>query len=200
LQADEVAEAISGPDGTGGLRMLAFRGEYRQLSASRSHLVRTLIYPVPDPLFPFLGVHFTRGIDGRVHVGPNAVFAFAREGYRWRRIDGRHLRQTFGFPGFRAFARKNWRYGVGEMARSLSTRRFTSVAQQLVPALERSDLQPAPSGVRAQAITADGDLVDDFAFRRVGRAVHVLNAPSPAATASLEIGGVIAGRLGLDEL
>jgi L-2-hydroxyglutarate oxidase len=200
LHADDVAVAISGPDGAGGLRVLAFRGEYRELIRSRSHLVQTLIYPVPDPLFPFLGVHFTRGIDGRVHVGPNAVFAFAREGYRWRRIDGRHMRQTFGFAGFRAFARKHWRYGVGEMTRSLSPRRFTAAAKQLVPAIERTDLEPAPAGVRAQAITADGELVDDFAFRRVGRALHVLNAPSPAATASLEIGAVIAGRLGLDEL
>jgi L-2-hydroxyglutarate oxidase len=200
LHADEVALAVSGPDGAGGLRVLAFRGEYRELISSRSHLVRTLIYPVPDPLFPFLGVHFTHGINGRVHVGPNAVFAFAREGYRWRRIDGHHLRKTFAFPGFRAFARKHWRYGMGEMARSVSPRRFTAAAKLLVPAIERTDLEPAPAGVRAQAITADGELVDDFAFRHVGRAVHVLNAPSPAATASLEIGAVVAGQLGLDEL
>ena len=200
LHADEVARAISGPAGAGGMRVIAFRGEYRSMVPSREHLVRGLVYPVPDPQFPFLGVHLTRGIDGHVHVGPNAVLAFAREGYEWRRVDLRHLRDTFAFSGFRRFARRHWRFGVDEMARSLSSRRFTAAVRRLLPEIERADLAPAPSGVRAQAIGADGELVDDFAIHTVGRAVHVLNAPSPAATASLEIGATIASRLGLETL
>ncbi len=200
LHADEVARAISGPDGDAGVRVIAFRGEYRELVPSRAHLVRGLVYPVPDPEFPFLGVHLTRGIDGHVHVGPNAVLAFAREGYEWRRVDVRHLRQTFAFSGFRRFAIHHWKFGVDEMTRSLSRRRFTAVARRLLPEIHREDLAPAPSGVRAQAIGSDGELIDDFAIHTSGRAVHVLNAPSPAATASLEIGATIAERLGLDDL
>jgi L-2-hydroxyglutarate oxidase LhgO len=195
LHADEVAEAISGPAGSDGMRVIAFRGEYRSVVPSRAHLVRGLVYPVPDPQFPFLGVHLTRGIDGHVHVGPNAVLAFAREGYTWRSLDARHLRETFGFKGFRHFARQNWRFGVDEMARSVSRRRFTTAVRRLLPEIERADLAPSPAGVRAQAIRANGELVDDFAIHTAGRAVHVLNAPSPAATASLEIGKVIAARL-----
>jgi L-2-hydroxyglutarate oxidase len=195
LHADEVATTISGPGGAGDLRVIAFRGEYRELAPTRSHLVRTLVYPVPDPQFPFLGVHLTRGIDGGVHVGPNAVLALAREGYAWRRVDMKHLRETFGFSGFRRFGRATRRFGVDEMVRSLSRRRFTAAVKQLVPEIERTDLSPAPAGVRAQAIDAKGHLVDDFAIRKVGRALHVLNAPSPAATASLEIGASIAARL-----
>ncbi|HTK15745.1 MAG TPA: L-2-hydroxyglutarate oxidase [Acidimicrobiia bacterium] len=197
LHADEVAKAVSGPDGAGDLRVIAFRGEYRELAPTRSHLVRTLVYPVPDPQFPFLGVHLTRGVDGVVHVGPNAVLALAREGYSWRRVDVRHLRATFGFSGFRRFARANWRFGIDEMVRSVSARRFAAAVRRLVPEIERADLTPARAGVRAQAIGADGSLVDDFAIRSVGRALHVLNAPSPAATASLEIGASIAARLDL---
>ncbi len=198
LHADEVARSISGPEAVSDIRVVAFRGEYHELVPSRAHLVRGLVYPVPDPQFPFLGVHLTRGIDGHVHVGPNAVFAFAREGYQWRRIDIRHLRQTVAFSGFRRFAAHNWRFGVDEVARSVSVRRFAKAARRLVPELERADLTRAPSGVRAQAIGADGELIDDFAIFTVGRAVHVLNAPSPAATASLEIGAEIARRLELD--
>jgi L-2-hydroxyglutarate oxidase len=197
LHADQVARAISGPDGSGGMRVIAFRGEYRSLVPSRTHLVRGLVYPVPDPQFPFLGVHLTRGIDSHVHVGPNAVLAFAREGYKWRSFDARHLRDTFGFSGFRKFAAHHWRFGIDEMARSLSKRRFSKAVRRLVPEIEEADLEPAPAGVRAQAIGADGELVDDFAIHTTGRAVHVLNAPSPAATASLEIGKVIAERLAL---
>jgi L-2-hydroxyglutarate oxidase len=199
LYADEVARSVSGPDGAGDLRVIAFRGEYRELVPSRSHLVRTLVYPVPDPRFPFLGVHLTRGVDGHVHVGPNAVLALAREGYEWTQIDPRHLWRTVGFAGFRRFARHHWRFGLDEMARSMSLRRFTSVVRRLVPEIERADLMAAPAGVRAQALGPDGELVDDFAFRSVGRALHVLNAPSPAATASLEIGVTIARRLELDD-
>jgi L-2-hydroxyglutarate oxidase len=195
LHADEVAEAVSGPDGSDGMRVVAFRGEYRSVVPSRSHLVRGLVYPVPDPRFPFLGVHLTRGIDGQVHVGPNAVLAFAREGYTWRSLDARNLRATFAFPGFRRFAARNWRFGIDEMARSLSRRRFTAAVRRLLPEIERADLVPAPAGVRAQAIRRNGELVEDFAIHTTGRAVHVLNAPSPAATASLEIGAVIAGQL-----
>jgi L-2-hydroxyglutarate oxidase len=198
LHADHVARAISGEAGAAGLRVVAFRGEYKELTPTRAHLVQGLVYPVPDPQFPFLGVHLTRGIDQHVHVGPNAVLAFAREGYAWRVLDGRHLRQTFAFPGFRRFARRHWRFGVDEMTRSLSARRFTASVRRLVPEITKDDLVAAPSGVRAQAIGADGELVDDFAIRRVGRAVHVLNAPSPAATASLEIGRSIAERLDLE--
>jgi len=150
---------------------------------------------VPDPQFPFLGVHLTRGIDSHVHVGPNAVLAFAREGYKWRVFDARHMRDTFAFSGFRKFATHHWRFGIDEMARSVSKRRFSKAVRRLVPEIEDTDLEPAPAGVRAQAIGADGELVDDFAIHTVGRAVHVLNAPSPAATASLEIGKVIAERL-----
>jgi L-2-hydroxyglutarate oxidase len=200
LHADEVARAISGPEGAGGVRVIAFRGEYRELVPTRAHLVRGLVYPVPDPQFPFLGVHLTRGIDGHVHVGPNAVLAFAREGYEWREVDFRHLRDTFAFAGFRRFAFRHWRFGLDEMTRSMSSRRFTAAVRRLVPEVQRADLAHAPSGVRAQAIGADGELIDDFSIHSVGRAVHVLNAPSPAATASLEIGAAIAARLGLDSL
>jgi (S)-2-hydroxyglutarate dehydrogenase len=198
LHADEVARAVSGPDGAGGMRVIAFRGEYRELVPARAHLVRGLVYPVPDPQYPFLGVHLTRGIHGDVHVGPNAVLAFAREGYQWRTLDRRHLADTFRFPGFRRFAARNWRFGMGEMARSLSARRFTAAVRHMLPEVQAADLAPAPAGVRAQALTPAGDLVDDFAIHTVGRAVHVLNAPSPAATASLEIGREIATRLELD--
>lgn len=198
LQADRVAVAISGPDGAAGLSIVPFRGEYFELIPERAHLVRTLIYPVPDPQFPFLGVHLTRGIDRHVHVGPNAVLALAREGYSWGRIDVSDLRETLGFPGFRKLARHYWRYGAAEMARSVSKRRFTHALARLVPEVTGSDLVHSPAGVRAQAVGADGNLVDDFAFRQIGRALHVLNAPSPAATASLEIGRTIAARLALD--
>jgi L-2-hydroxyglutarate oxidase len=198
LHADRIARAVSGPDGSNGLRIIPFRGEYCELVPERSGLVNHLIYPVPDPQFPFLGVHLTRGVDGRVHIGPNAVLALAREGYSWRRVAFVDLRETFRSRGFRKLARRYWRYGLGEMSRSVSKRRFTRAIQRLVPEVRRVDLERAPAGVRAQAITADGELVDDFAFHRVGRALHVLNAPSPAATAALEIGRAIADRLALD--
>jgi L-2-hydroxyglutarate oxidase len=198
LHADEVARIVSGDDAVAGVRVVAFRGEYRELVPQRSDLVRALVYPVADPAYPFLGVHLTRGIDGHVHVGPNAVLAFAREGYQWRRINPRHLSATLTFPGFRRFARKHWKFGLDEMARSVSKRRFTAAAQRLVPELTADDLVVAPAGVRAQAIGRDGELLDDFVIRSTGRAVHVLNAPSPAATASLEIGKEIASRLDLN--
>jgi L-2-hydroxyglutarate oxidase len=197
LHADRIATAVSGPGGANGLRIIPFRGEYCELVPERSSLVCNLIYPVPDPRFPFLGVHLTRGIDGQVHIGPNAVLAFAREGYSWGRIALADVRETLRSRGFRKLAARYWRYGAGEMSRSISKRRFTAAIQRLVPEVRLDDLERAPAGVRAQAITADGELVDDFAFHQVGRALHVLNAPSPAATAALEIGRAIAARLDL---
>lgn len=199
LQADRVAVAISGPGADAGLCIIPFRGEYFGLTERRADLVRTLIYPVPDPQFPFLGVHLTRGIDGHVHVGPNAVLALAREGYSWRRVELADVRDTIRFRGFRRLAARYWRYGAAEMARSISRRHFTRALQRLVPEVSVADLEPAAAGVRAQAVAADGTLVDDFAFHEVGRALHVLNAPSPAATASLEIGAAITARLALTD-
>lgn len=193
LQADRVAAAGgAAPDD---LRIVPFRGEYYELVRHRRQLVRNLVYPVPDPRFPFLGVHLTRGIDGGVHAGPNAVLATAREGYRWRDVEPAELRELVAFPGMRRLARAHWRTGAHEVLRSLMKRRFVADLQRLVPDLVVSDLEEAPAGVRAQAVRVDGSLVDDFAFRDAPRALHVLNAPSPAATASLEIGKVIAARV-----
>jgi (S)-2-hydroxyglutarate dehydrogenase len=197
LASDRVAHVTGDPSTT---TILPFRGEYHELVASRRHLVRGLIYPVPDPRFPFLGVHLTRTIDGRVHLGPNAVLALAREGYRWRDIDVTDLRTMAGDPATWRLARRYWRTGAGEIVRSLSRRRFLRALQRLVPDLALDDLVPAGSGVRAQAVRPDGTLLDDFAFAGGAtpggaRIVHVLNAPSPAATASLAIGRVVADRL-----
>lgn len=197
LHADVVARAISGPDGDGGLRIVPFRGEYFELAQSKTHLVRSLIYPVPDPEFPFLGVHLTRGVNGRIHAGPNAVLALAREGYDWWTVDPRHLAGLAQYTGFRKLAARHWKYGLDEMFRSVSRRRFTAALQRLVPKIEIGDLEPAPAGVRAQAVARDGSLVDDFAFVQRGPVLHVMNAPSPAATASLEIGRMIVERLAL---
>jgi (S)-2-hydroxyglutarate dehydrogenase len=176
-------------------RIIPFRGEYAQLRAERTHLVRGLIYPVPDPQFPFLGVHLTRMIDGTVHAGPNAVLALAREGYSWGRINVRDLGQSLSYPGLRKLARKHLRYGIGEVTRSLSRRRFADSVAELVPEVTKADLEPAGAGVRAQAIRPDGGLVDDFLIVRADRQVHVLNAPSPAATSSLAIAQHIVGQL-----
>jgi L-2-hydroxyglutarate oxidase LhgO len=194
LQADRIARAM-GATGLDGVRIVPFRGEYFELVSERAHLVRGLIYPVPDPHLPFLGVHLTRGIDGHVHVGPNAVLAMAREGYSWRAVSGADLMETARFAGFRRLAAAQWRSGVHEVVRSLSRRSFTRTVQRLVPDVQRSDLRRARAGVRAQAVLADGTLADDFLFHRDGRVLHVINAPSPAATASLEIGRIIAGTL-----
>ncbi len=192
LHADVLARmAGADPD----VRIVPFRGEYLELVPSRRHLVRNLVYPVPDPRFPFLGVHFTRMVDGSVHAGPNAVLALAREGYRWRDVDRAELRELAGFDGLRRLARQHWRTGSGEMIRSVSTRAMLGRLRRLIPELERSDLVPAGAGVRAQAVRPDGTLVDDFVIERTGSVVHVLNAPSPAATASLAIGRRIAGLL-----
>ena len=158
-------------------------------------VVRALVYPVPNPAFPFLGVHLTRMLDGSLHVGPNAVLALAREGYRWRDFSGEHLRRLAHEPGLRALAKKYWRPGAGELARSALKPLFVRAARQLVPEMSGSDLRRAEAGVRAQAVRPDGTLVDDFLIVEDTHWVHVLNAPSPAATASLLIGQNIAERV-----
>jgi L-2-hydroxyglutarate oxidase len=177
------------------LRILPFRGEYYTLRDSARHLVRHLIYPVPDPSFPFLGVHFTRMIDGAVECGPNAVLAFAREGYTKTTVRPGELVETLTWPGFRKVARKYWRTGLGEYQRSFSKRAFVRALQRLVPEVTEGDLVPAPAGVRAQACDRDGNLLDDFAIRETARVFNVCNAPSPAATASLAIGSYLASRV-----
>jgi L-2-hydroxyglutarate oxidase len=175
--------------------IVPFRGEYYELKPSARRLVTSMIYPVPDPRLPFLGVHLTRGIDGTVHVGPNAVPALAVEGYRWRDVDPRYLRELLTFPGTRHLARRYWRTGIGELRRSVSKGAFAREVRRLVPDVTADMLQRAPSGVRAQALERQGGLVDDFTFRCSNRIVHVDNAPSPAATASLAIGAHIAAML-----
>ena len=189
LHCDEIARDTGDEPGA---RIVPFRGEYYELA--RPELVRGLVYPVPDPAFPFLGVHLTRGIDGGVHVGPNAVPALAREGYDWRTVRPRELGATLAWPGSWQLARRHWRYGTGELHRSLSKQAFTRAVRRLLPAVREDDLIPAPAGVRAQAVLRDGALVDDFLIQETPRAVHVLNAPSPAATASLPIGREVARR------
>ena len=181
--------------------IVPFRGEYYDLIPERSSLVRSLIYPVPDPRFPFLGVHFTRRISGSVDAGPNAVLAFRREGYKRTDFNLRDLGSSLIFPGFWRMAAKNWRSGLDEFHRSFSKSAFVRALERLVPEVRDEDLVPGGSGVRAQALTRDGALVDDFQFVPSGRMLHVLNVPSPAATASLLIGRTIvstaADRLGL---
>lgn len=176
-------------------RIIPFRGEYFELRPDRRDLVRGLIYPVPDPRFPFLGVHLTRMIDGSVHAGPNAVLALAREGYSWRRVNPRDVADLAGYPGLWRLARRNFGYGLTEVRRSLSRRRFAHSLARLVPELTAADLVPSAAGVRAQAIAPDGALVDDFLIVHRNRQVHVLNAPSPAATSSLEIARHIVDEL-----
>lgn len=191
LQCDEVARMMGlTPD----LRIVPFRGEYYFVKEARHDLVRGLIYPVPDPAFPFLGVHFTRTVHGEVEAGPNAVFAFAKEGYSMGKISPSHIAQTLGYAGFQRVAKKWWRTGAYEMVRSFSKGAFVKSLQALVPAIAGDDLVRGGAGVRAQAISADGQLVDDFRFLETPHALHVLNAPSPAATAGLAIGEYIAER------
>lgn len=184
LQADRVA-ALAGDDDDP--RIVPFRGEYYLLRPERRHLVRSLVYPVPDPRYPFLGVHLTRRVDGDVMVGPNAVLALAREGYGWSRMSPRDLRDSFAWPGFRSFARQHWRTGAAEMLGSLSRRAFVASARRYVPELGTADVVPGPRGVRAQALGQDGALLDDFRITRRGSVLCVRNAPSPAATSSLAI-------------
>ena len=188
LRCDQVAEMVGAAEGN---RIVPFRGEYFELVPHRRNLVRGLIYPVPDPSFPFLGVHLTRMIDGSVHAGPNAVLAMAREGYRWRDIEPRQIREHLGNQGLWRLARKYWRTGAGEIWRSVSKAAFVRALQRLVPEIGVEDLEASPAGVRAQAMDAEGELMDDFAITQTSNSLHVLNAPSPAATASLEIAGQI---------
>jgi (S)-2-hydroxyglutarate dehydrogenase len=176
-------------------RIIPFRGEYFELAAHRRHLVRGLVYPVPDPNFPFLGVHFTRMIDGSVHAGPNAVLAFAREGYRKRDISVRDIADVVSFPGFWSLAKRHGRAGMSEVARSMSKRLFLRSLRRLIPELELNDLVPTHAGVRAQLLERSGALVDDFLIVRGDHSVHVCNAPSPAATSSLQIGRQVADEL-----
>lgn len=174
-----------------GVIIVPFRGEYYDLIPERSSLVRSLIYPVPDPRFPFLGVHFTRRINGAVDAGPNAVLAFRREGYRRTDFNLNELASSLLFPGFWRMTAKHWRSGLDEFHRSLSKAAFVRALQRLVPEVRAQDLVPGGSGVRAQALNRNGTLVDDFQFVPSGRMLHVLNVPSPAATASIPIGRFI---------
>ncbi|MFN8051465.1 MAG: L-2-hydroxyglutarate oxidase [Acidimicrobiales bacterium] len=191
LQSDRVAQ-MAGRQVKA--RIMPFRGEYYELTPSARSLVKHLIYPVPDPRFPFLGVHFTRMIDGEIHAGPNAVVALAREGYTWRVANRIDLLEMATDKGSWILARKYWRTGAGEMFRSISKGAFVRALQHLVPAVTANDLVKSKAGIRAQAIRPDGTLVDDFEFADGPRSVHVVNAPSPAATASLAIGEDIASR------
>jgi len=189
LHSDRLARrAGARPDA----QIVPFRGEYYMLVPSQRHLVKGLIYPVPDPQFPFLGVHFTRTVHGAVEAGPNAVLAFQREGYRWSQFRLGDLLETLAFPGFWRMASKYWQMGVGEMVRSLSKPAFVQALQRLLPEIRAEHLAAGGSGVRAQAVLNDGTMVDDFRIVRQDRAIHVLNAPSPAATASLGIGAEVA--------
>jgi L-2-hydroxyglutarate oxidase len=196
LRCDELAKA-SGADP--GIRIIPFRGEYSGFSERAATLVKGLIYPVPDPAFPFLGVHATRGVDGHVHAGPNAVLALAREGYTWGTLKPRELAGSLTYPGMLRLARRHWRYGLGEVHRSLSRNAMVRQIQRMLPDVRAEDLSPAGAGVRAQAVKADGSLVDDFLFvdqgSGPGSVLHVLNAPSPAATAAFPIGREILERL-----
>ncbi|WP_090059446.1 L-2-hydroxyglutarate oxidase [Lentzea fradiae] len=190
LQSDRVAR-LAGLSPRA--KIVPFRGEYYELK--RTELVRGLIYPVPDPTLPFLGVHLTRMLDGSVHCGPNAVLALRREGYRWRDVSPSDVADIARFPGAWRLARKYARTGVEEVLRSLSRKRFAASLARLVPAVREDDLVRAESGVRAQAMLPDGSLVDDFLVETAPRQVHVLNAPSPAATGSLEIAKHVAGQV-----
>jgi L-2-hydroxyglutarate oxidase len=194
LQADVVARACGiVPEA----RIVPFRGEYFELVPHREHLVHGLIYPVPDPRFPFLGVHLTRMVHGGVHAGPNAVLALRREGYTWRDVDLGELRDSLSWPGLWRLGAKHAASGTREVVRSLSRSAFARSVARLVPGIEARDLVPAPAGVRAQALRRDGSLVDDFLVQTAPRQVHVLNAPSPAATASLEIAEHLVGQVDL---
>jgi len=190
LYSDRVA-ALMGirPD----VRIIPFRGDYYMLRKDRRSLVRNLIYPVPDPEFPFLGVHFTRTVHGDVEAGPNAVLAFAREGYTLSTVRPRELLGTLGYAGFWQMARRYWRMGSYELYRSASKSAFVKSLQKLVPTIQAADIERGGAGVRAQAVSPDGSLVDDFKISVTAGAVHVVNAPSPGATASLAIGRHIAG-------
>ena len=192
LQSDKVAR-MAGLNPS--VKIIPFRGEYFELTKEAEHLCQTLIYPVPDPKFPFLGVHFTRMVLGGVECGPNAVLAFSREGYDNRTINVGEFAETLTYPGFIKLASKFWRIGLGEMHRSYSKKAFVTALQRLVPEVQENHLIQVPAGVRAQAVNANGAMVDDFAFVEDQRSVHVINAPSPAATACLAIADEILAML-----
>lgn len=191
LQSDRVA---SFTEENLNVRIIPFRGEYYKLKDSAKHLVKTLIYPVPDPNFPFLGVHFTNLIDGGVEAGPNAVFSFKREGYSRTSFNFKDTIQSLTWPGFIKVAKKYWRTGMGEFYRSFSKKAFVKALQKLIPKISESDLSKGGAGVRAQACDKTGGLIDDFYLIENGNIIYVLNAPSPAATASLAIGDYIANK------
>ncbi|MCG3195450.1 MAG: L-2-hydroxyglutarate oxidase LhgO [Thermoanaerobaculia bacterium] len=191
LQSDRVARTCGVAPG---VRIVPFRGEYYDLTPEKRELVKNLIYPVPDPRYPFLGVHFTRRVDGTVEAGPNAVFAFKREGYTRTSLSVRDTFDSVTAPGFFSFARTNWRAGIDEFRRSFSKRLFVAALQKLIPEIVAAGVTRGGCGVRAQALDSAGRLVDDFHVVSGERTIHVLNAPSPAATASLAIGEAIAGR------
>jgi len=188
LYADRIAE-MSGQDP--GAKIVPFRGEYYELVPDRRDLCRHLIYPVPNPDFPFLGVHFTRMVDGRVECGPSAVLAFAREGYTLTDVNMAELLETITYPGFIKLSLNHWKKGVQELMQSISKRVYLNAARHLIPEVQMDDFQPSPAGVRAQALRPDGSLVDDFLIKETDRVVNVINAASPAATASLNIGRLI---------
>lgn len=192
LQCDRIGK-LCGLDPA--VQIVPFRGEYYDLREDRRDLVKNLIYPVPDPAFPFLGVHFTRMIDGGVECGPNAVLALAREGYSWKTFRGKDLLETLRYQGFRKLARRHWKPGLGEIHRSFSKSAFVTALRRLIPHLNASDLVPGRSGVRAQAVNRDGGLIDDFLIESGPNSTHVLNAPSPAATASLAIAETLVSEL-----
>ena len=189
LHADRIARLAGGAPP---VKIVPFRGEYYELAPDRRALVKGLIYPAPDPALPFLGVHFTRRVNGAVEAGPNAVLACMREGYSKADVSPRDLLETLAYPGFLRLARKYWKTGLGEMVRSFSKSAFTRALRKLMPEIQESDLIPAGAGVRAQAVDRNGRLLDDFAILRTEGAIHVCNAPSPGATASLTIGCAIA--------
>jgi L-2-hydroxyglutarate oxidase len=191
LHSDQLAR-LSGQDP--GCTIVPFRGEYYHLKAPAAHYCRNIIYPVPDPQFPFLGVHFTRRLDGSRECGPNAVLALAREGYTWRQINLRDLGEMLRRPALWKVMARHWRMGAGEVWRSLSKPAFVKALGRLLPAIRSQDLEPAPAGIRAQALSDDGQLVDDFLIVESERVISVCNAPSPAATASLQIGRLIAEK------
>jgi L-2-hydroxyglutarate oxidase len=189
LQADRVARLAGVPTD---FRIVPFRGEYYRLGPDQDDIVQHLIYPIPDPALPFLGVHLTRMIGGYITVGPNAVLAFAREGYRFGTVDPRDLIEMARYPGFRTMIKENLRSGLGEMANSLSKSRYLALCRRYCPELELADLLPYRSGVRAQAVLPDGTMVHDFLIGETARTIHVLNAPSPAATSAIPIGRHVA--------
>ena len=191
LQSDRVARLFGANPK---VRIVPFRGEYYELVPERRSLVKNLVYPVPDPAFPFLGVHFTRMVGGGVEAGPNAVLALARHGYEKTSFHAEDALDTLGYSGFHALAKRFWRTGLGEVHRSFSKGAFVTALRRLVPEISAKDLVPAAAGVRAQALTPEGKLVDDFFIEEGWHAMHVLNAPSPAATASLAIGEQLADR------